>query len=140
GSGGGASIASLHGMLNALAIHGSGDRMVPGIGPRDVPIEIEPEVILPAQFADLTDNVAARPPEHRLMFAVLEDAVHVYLAGHESGNRPGPAALGGGRTMARLGQCELAVFLRRHLPGAGPRCRLRPSGPSRLADASGKGA
>src|SRR5207253_11345604 len=38
----------------------------------------EYETILPAQFGDLLRNDDARPPEHRLMLAVLEDAVRSY--------------------------------------------------------------
>jgi hypothetical protein len=53
--------------------------------PWDVTVELAPEAILPTQFDDLRATIAARPPEHRLMFAVLEDAVHLYLAGRGSG-------------------------------------------------------
>jgi hypothetical protein len=42
--------------------------------------ELVPEVVLPEQFAALRHNGDARPPEHRLMLAVLEDAVHTYLS------------------------------------------------------------
>src|SRR5204862_7463113 len=38
----------------------------------------EYETILPSQFGDLLRNDQARPPEHRLMLAVLEDAVRSY--------------------------------------------------------------
>ena len=41
--------------------------------------ELVPEIVLPEQFASLRRNGEARPPEHRLMLAVLEDAVHTYL-------------------------------------------------------------
>ncbi len=44
-------------------------------------VAIEPEVVLPVQFAELRRNGEARPPEHRLMLAVLEDAVHTYQLG-----------------------------------------------------------
>jgi hypothetical protein len=38
----------------------------------------EYETILPSQFIDLLRNDHARPPEHRLMLAVLEDAIRSY--------------------------------------------------------------
>ncbi len=41
--------------------------------------ELVPEIVLPEQFAELRRNGEARPPEHRLMLAVLEDAVHTHL-------------------------------------------------------------
>lgn len=38
----------------------------------------EDEVLLPVQYADMTRGDARRPPEHRLLFAVLEDAVRCW--------------------------------------------------------------
>lgn len=38
----------------------------------------EQATIVPSQFADLLRNHQARPPEHRLMLAVLEDAIRSY--------------------------------------------------------------
>jgi hypothetical protein len=60
-------------------------RAARSIVPWDVTVELAPEAVLPTQFDDLRTTIAARPPEHRLMFAVLEDAVHLYLAGPGSG-------------------------------------------------------
>jgi hypothetical protein len=40
--------------------------------------ELVPETILPTQFADLQRNGASKAPEHRLMLAVLEEAIRVY--------------------------------------------------------------
>jgi hypothetical protein len=37
--------------------------------------------MLPVQFDDLRRKSAARPPEHRLMLAVIEDAVHLHQLG-----------------------------------------------------------
>jgi hypothetical protein len=38
----------------------------------------EDEIILPVQYADMVRGDARRPPEHRLLFAVLEDAVRCW--------------------------------------------------------------
>src|SRR5437899_12279379 len=38
----------------------------------------EYETILPSQFGDILRHDQATPPEHRLMLAVLEDAVRSY--------------------------------------------------------------
>jgi hypothetical protein len=46
--------------------------------------ELVPEIVLPEQFAALRHNGDARPPEHRLMLAVLEDAVHTHLRGRDA--------------------------------------------------------
>jgi hypothetical protein len=46
--------------------------------------ELVPEIMLPEQFAGLRHNGDARPPEHRLMLAVLEDAVHTHLRGRDA--------------------------------------------------------
>lgn len=51
--------------------------VVPGIEPAD----LVPEIMLPSQFDDLRRRVPAPTPEHRLMLAVLEDAVHTYQVG-----------------------------------------------------------
>jgi hypothetical protein len=45
------------------------------------PIELVPEIMVPAQFDDLRRSAVATRPEHRLMLAVLEDAVHLYQIG-----------------------------------------------------------
>jgi hypothetical protein len=44
----------------------------------DAAIELVTERILPSQFDDLRRNGNAMLPEHRLMLAVLEDAVHTH--------------------------------------------------------------
>ena len=44
----------------------------------DMAIDLAPEIVLPSQFDDLRRNGEGRPPEHRLMLAVLEDAVYSY--------------------------------------------------------------
>ena len=46
--------------------------------------ELVPEIVLPEQFTSLRRNGEARPPEHRLMLAVLEDAVHTHLRGRDA--------------------------------------------------------
>jgi len=43
--------------------------------------ELVPEIMLPAQFDDLRRSGFVTCPEHRLMLAVLEDAVHLYQVG-----------------------------------------------------------
>ena len=43
-------------------------------------IELTPEIVLPTQF-DAIRGTAVHLPEHRLMLAVLEDAVHAYQVG-----------------------------------------------------------
>jgi hypothetical protein len=47
-------------------------------------VQIEPEIVLPMQFAELRRNAAARPAEHALMLAVLEEAVRTYQLGCDS--------------------------------------------------------
>jgi hypothetical protein len=44
-------------------------------------IELTPEIMLPEQFDELRGSGVVRLPEHRLMLAVLEDAVHTYQMG-----------------------------------------------------------
>ena len=44
-------------------------------------IELTPEIMLPEQFDELRGRGVVRSPEHRLMLAVLEDAVHTYQMG-----------------------------------------------------------
>jgi hypothetical protein len=39
---------------------------------------LSPELMLPSQFAELSRSEASRPPELRLMLAILEDAIRVY--------------------------------------------------------------
>jgi hypothetical protein len=39
---------------------------------------LEEELLLPVQYADLVRGDMQRPPEHRLLFAVLEDAVRCW--------------------------------------------------------------
>ena len=56
-------------------------RFVP---PTDVGLDLVPEIVLPSQFDDLRRNAEGRPPEHRLMLAVLEDAVYSYQQGVKS--------------------------------------------------------
>ena len=51
----------------------------------DGPIDLVPEIMLPAQFADLRRSGVVRCPERRLMLAVLEDAVHLYQVGVAGG-------------------------------------------------------
>jgi hypothetical protein len=46
-----------------------------------------PEIILPVQFEELRRSGAGRPPEHGLMFAVLEDAVRCYQAARDVRNQ-----------------------------------------------------
>ena len=50
----------------------------PGILERGEPVELAPETLLPSQLDRLKRGTA---PEHRLMLAVLEDAVRVYQVG-----------------------------------------------------------
>ena len=40
--------------------------------------DVLPDVMLPTQFADVWRNSHARPPEVRLIIAVIEDAVRCY--------------------------------------------------------------
>jgi AraC-like DNA-binding protein len=47
----------------------------PGMLERGAPVALEPDSLLPSQVERLANRTA---PEHRLMLAVLEDAVHVY--------------------------------------------------------------
>ena len=61
-------------MHNALAY-------VPIIDPmpeQGTPVQLEPEILLPEQ---LENSRRCMRPEHRLMLAVLEDAVHAYQTG-----------------------------------------------------------
>jgi hypothetical protein len=51
------------------------------------PIDLVPEIMVPAQFDDLRRSGVVTRPEHRLMLAVLEDAVHVYQIGGSGGAR-----------------------------------------------------
>jgi len=51
----------------------------PGILERGEPVELAPETLLPSQLDRLPKRGTA--PEHRLMLAVLEDAVRVYQVG-----------------------------------------------------------
>ena len=78
-------------MLTSLDIDPAHDRL--GVWPflartrsysPSTTITIEPELILPEQFDGLRHNGSARPPELRLMLAVLEDAVHTYQSGCDS--------------------------------------------------------
>src|SRR5262245_62599749 len=46
-----------------------------------------PETILPGQFADLLRGAATILPEHRLMLAVLEDAIRCYQISLNAGGR-----------------------------------------------------
>jgi hypothetical protein len=63
----------------------------------DAPIELAPEIMLPVQFDDLRRSGVLERPEHRLMLAVLEDAVHVYQVG---------CADGGARTRRLFAEAE----------------------------------
>lgn len=54
---------------------------ISGVDAVDPGILFAPEIMLPAQFDVLRQAGAARVPEHRLMLAVLEDAVHQYQLG-----------------------------------------------------------
>jgi hypothetical protein len=49
--------------------------------------KLGPETILPGQFADLARGAAAILPEHRLMLAVLEDAIRCYQMTLNAGGR-----------------------------------------------------
>lgn len=52
--------------------------------------ELQPDTILPEQFARRLRGPAATLPEHHLMFAVLEDAIRCYqgtLNGHRGSRR-----------------------------------------------------
>ena len=51
-------------------------------------LEVVPEILLPVQLGDRHSG-GARPAEHRLMLAVLEDAVHTYQRARGGGGRPG---------------------------------------------------
>jgi hypothetical protein len=53
----------------------------------DVSIELVPEIMLPAQFDDLRQSGVVTCGEHRLMLAVLEDAVHLYQVGDRRDTR-----------------------------------------------------
>jgi hypothetical protein len=53
----------------------------------DGPIELVPEIMVPAQFDDLRRSGVVTRPEHRLMLAVLEDAVHIYQIGGRGDGR-----------------------------------------------------
>ena len=50
-------------------------------------IGLVPDIILPSQFDDLHRNGSSSRPEHRLMAAVLEDAIRVYRATANRGGR-----------------------------------------------------
>jgi len=52
----------------------------------DASIELVPEIMLPAQFDDLRRSGVVTCGEHRLMLAVLEDAVHLYQIGCARGD------------------------------------------------------
>ena len=52
----------------------------------DASIELVPEIMLPAQFDDLRRSGVVTRGEHRLMLAVLEDAVHLYQIGCARGD------------------------------------------------------
>jgi len=62
--------------LDRIGVSGLLARMPPE--PPTTSVEIEPEIVLPVQFDEFRRNGAARPPEHMLLLAVLEDAVHTY--------------------------------------------------------------
>jgi hypothetical protein len=49
----------------------------------------EDEVVLPVQYADMVRGDARRPPEHRLLFAVLEDAVRCWQIHERATTRSG---------------------------------------------------
>jgi hypothetical protein len=83
----GALVAPRQGMLTSLDIepaldHAGGWPWMRTSAP--LRAELVPEVVLPEQFAALRHNGDARPPEHRLMLAVLEDAVHTHLRGRDA--------------------------------------------------------
>lgn len=48
------------------------------LGRDEVDGQLVPEIVLPSQFADPLRNETSRPPEHRLMRAILEDAIRCY--------------------------------------------------------------
>jgi hypothetical protein len=83
----GAPVAHTGCMLTSLDVEPALDR--PGAWPwihDAAPVsraEVVPEIVLPEQFASLQRNGEARPPEQRLMLAVLEDAVHTHLRGRD---------------------------------------------------------
>ena len=54
---------------------------------RQADAQLVPEIILPVQFEELRRSGAGRPPEHGLMFAVLEDAVRCYQAARDVRNQ-----------------------------------------------------
>ncbi len=56
-------------------------RVEPSIDARDGGIELVPEIMLPVQFDDLRRAGVVRCSEHRLMLAVIEDAVDIYQVG-----------------------------------------------------------
>jgi hypothetical protein len=50
---------------------------------------LEEELLLPVQYADLVRGDMQRPPEHRLLFAVLEDAVRCWQVNSNATGRRG---------------------------------------------------
>ena len=50
---------------------------------------LEEEILLPVQYADLQRGATPRPPEHGLLFAVLEDAVRCWQTYGNSTDRRG---------------------------------------------------
>jgi hypothetical protein len=94
-------------------------------------LELQPEIILPEQLDDLGRR--CRIPEHRLMLAVLEDAVAVFQAGCVSqhlGSRPLFPRYGG---LVRIGRDVFAVLVRHDLRALRDRPRLPSRGSPPLA-------
>ena len=60
----------------------------------DASIELVPEIMVPAQFDDLRRSGVVTCGEHRLMLAVLEDAVHLYQIGRARGDTRARRVLG----------------------------------------------
>ena len=71
-------LAGINRALDRLGSSAFVPRTRPDLGRAERDGPLVPEIVRPSQFADLLRNETSRPPEHRLMLAILEDALRCY--------------------------------------------------------------